>query len=795
MKKQGFKVAFLGNYLPRKCGIATFTYDLENAVNEQLRSDDSTFVVAMNNREEGYSYPGRVRRTIYQPLREEYREAAEFINNSDADVVSIQHEFGIFGGEGGEYIIEFLRHLRKPSIVTLHTVFQNPSRTYRRITKDMASLSHGLVVMSERAVGYLEDSYDIPARNIRMIHHGVPAMGFTDPDKHKSAFGFDGKTVLGTFGLLSRNKGIEHVINALPAVVAKHPDVLYVLLGETHPEIIKNSGEEYRESLLKLADDLGVRENVQFISKFLGLKDLVEFLAAVDIYITPYQSREQITSGTLAYSLAAGKPVISTPYWYAQELLDDGRGILVDFGHEDQISESILRLLQNDDERNSIREKAFKFGRRMAWPEVSRQYAEYFKEAKQERVVFQVPRTYSETNTRKIVEPIIVHIDGQPAPKHINNSLPRLNIGHLEILSDDTGIIQHAMYSVPDRKNGYCLDDNARALIATLKAQDFFPDTSNIRLIKSYLSYIHYSQLPDGRFHNFLNYERRFLDEVGSEDSFGRTIWALGYMIESAPRLGDIGMDTLARQIFEKAVPNSHRLLSPRAWAYSMLGFNHYLNRFPKDHRAAEFMLDFANRLMSLYRAFAGHDWRWFEPYVTYDNGRLPQSLYLAGEFLHDREYLRIAKETLGFLTENVFTNDIFMPIGTNGWWRKGESKALFDQQPIEGSSMIDAYLTAARSIYTPPAEARHYEILAKKVWNWFMGANIHGKSLFDPLTGACADGITNREISLNQGAESTICAIMSLEALRENLRFKTMQNIVESTKQVETQKPISEVV
>ncbi|MBU1023094.1 glycosyltransferase family 4 protein, partial [bacterium] len=524
---KNLKVAFVGNYLPRKCGIATFTYDLETAINKELRHDDSTFVVAMNNIPEGYSYPDKVIRTIYQPKFDEYREAAAFINQSGADVVSIQHEFGIFGGDGGEHLVELMRHLNKPSVVTLHTIFKDPPKLYRSITRDLANFAHGLVVMSDRAVEYLEESYDIPARKVRMIHHGVPTVGFTDPSQFKKIFGFEGRTILGTFGLLGRNKGIEHVIRELPAVVQKYPDLLYVILGETHPEVIKHEGESYREGLVKMAYDLGISQHVKFISKFLELKDLVKFLQAVDLYVTPYQGKEQITSGTLAYSLATGKPIISTPYWYAQELLDDNRGILVDFGENSGIGDALMHLLDNPDERELIRQKAFKFGRQMTWPHVAHRYIEYFKEAMRERIVFTAPQAYSELRKSKKVNPRLgISFGSKEYPHMVNDILPSQNMGHIQVLTDDTGIIQHAIYSVPDRTKGYCIDDNSRALITAAQAQEFFPEKENVKLVKTYLSFIHYAQLEDGRFHNFMNYERRFLDEVGSEDAFGRTMWA-----------------------------------------------------------------------------------------------------------------------------------------------------------------------------------------------------------------------------------------------------------------------------
>lgn len=775
-KRDNLKVAFLGNYVPRKCGIATFTFDLENAVNSVMRKKDSTFVVAMNNIPEGYDYPDRVRQTVYQPAQNEYLKAADMINASDADVVSIQHEFGIFGGECGSYLLDFMHHLKKPSVVTLHTVFKEPPEPYRTVTKDIADHANNLVVMSERAVGYLEDSYGISARKIRMIHHGVPEFSYSDSSTYKSKFGFQGRTILGTFGLISRNKGIEHVIKQLPSVVEKHPDLLYVILGETHPEVKRHEGERYRESLLQMADDLGVSDNVRFIARFLEITDLVTFLQATDIYITPYQGKEQITSGTLAYSLAAGKPVISTPYWYAQELLDEGRGILVDFGESDGIGKALLDLLDNPAKRDEIRQKAFKFGRRMTWPIVAHHYVECFKEAEHERIVFIAPVAYSE-----IRKSVPISTSSRGTVKNIkqdfmsNGTLPRVNMNHIRVLTDDTGIIQHAMYSVPDRKTGYCIDDNSRALITAIRAQEFFREKTNINLAKTYLSFIHYAQISDGRFHNFMNYERKFIDEVGSEDSYGRTIWALGYLIQQAPTLGDAGMDSLAREIFDRAYPNAKRIISPRAWAYCILGYYNYLTRYPKNETIREMMREFADRLVSLYKAFKSDEWKWFEPIISYDNGKLPQALYHAGEILRNREYYKIAEESLDFLTVHLFKDDIFSPIGTKGWLKKGNNKAEFDQQPIEGPSMIDAYLVASQSQSTHPVKAGKYDQLAILAWEWFTGKNAIKAPLYDPKTGSCADGLGDHEISLNEGAESTISAVLALQSIRENLKAKTM--------------------
>lgn len=782
---RNFKIAFVGNYLPRKCGIATFTFDLENAVNTEMRNDESTFVVAMNNIEEGYPYPDKVKHAIYQPNVDEYREAAEFLNQSDADVVCIQHEFGIYGGNGGEFIVNLMRYLRKPSIVTHHTIFKDPPEPYKTITQDIASLAHGLVVMSERAVGYLEDSYGIPAKKVRMIHHGVPSVGFSDSEPFKKQFGFEGRTVLGTFGLLSKNKGIEYVIRDLPKLVEKHPNLLYVVLGETHPEVIKHEGEKYRNGLIQMAEDLGIGQNVKFISKFLELKDLVKFLQAADMYVTPYQGKEQITSGTLAYSLAAGKPIVSTPYWYAQELLDEGRGILVEFGENSGIGDALNYLLDNPDERNAIRERAFRFGRRMTWSSVAQRYIEYFKEAKRERIVFTAPVSYSEIRPSAKVKPIMVGANGNEGyPNMKNCSLPRQNMGHIRVLTDDTGIIQHAIYSVPDRTTGYCIDDNSRALITAVKAQEFLLEKTNVQLAKTFLSFIHYAQIPDGRFHNFMHFERRFLDEVGSEDSFGRTMWALGYLIEKAPLMNDIGMDSLARQIFEKALPHAKAMVSPRAWAYTMVGLYHYLKRFENDGRVQEVMRDFADRLMSLYDAFSSDEWKWFEPIISYDNGKLPQALFHASEIFQDEKYFKVANQSLEFLTKQLFDeDDIFMPIGTQGWLKKGEKKARFDQQPIEGSSMIDVYLTASRCKDASAERIEKYETLARKSWSWFMGENAVGIPLYDPTTGSCADGLGERETSLNQGAESTLAAVMGLQSMRENLKLKTVDKVVTTIK------------
>jgi len=726
-------IYFISTYPPRNCGIATFTSDLSHAVGEEL-GNKHIHIVAMNNRPEGYDYPEEVLFEISQNQIHDYRLAAEYINLSNAKVVSIQHEFGIFGGEQGVYITHLLANLKKPVVTTLHTVLKNPEDGYKRVLMEVVTLSQRLVVMSHQAEDILQDVYGISKEKIRFIHHGVPDVAFVDPNFYKDRFNVDGRFVILTFGLINPNKGIETVIHALPKVVERYPDVAYIVLGATHPEIKKQFGESYRLSLQRKVKELGLEKHVFFHNRFVTLEELCEFIGASDIYITPYLSKEQITSGTLAYALGMGKAVISTPYWYAQEMLAEGRGKLVDFNDSNAMAEAIIELIENEKERHAMRKRAYEFGRNMTWKCVARQYIEVFREA------MGIYEKKSDTHILK----------GRFVPQ---DSVPEINMSYMFRLTDDTGILQHSCYGVPDRRFGYSTDDVARALVVVLMAYHQLKDESLLKLANIYIAFLKHAQLENGRFHNFMDYTRRFLDEEGSEDTLGRALWGLGYAVQYGP---SDWFRMLAREIFEKAIAGL-KLHHPMAKAYAINGFYYYLQRYGGATAAKRIVHNLADSLKTVYNELKKKGWPWFSDSVTYGNAKLPQAMLLSYKIFEDEEFKNIGLESLEFITEAFFNGNYFDFIGNQHWFEKKNGKSAYDQQPIEGGYAVEAYVTA----YEITGNERYFE-LAKCAFDWFFGKNRLGVSLYDFSTGACYDGLTPYGPNLNQGAESVIAFLLA---------------------------------
>ncbi len=731
------QVTFVGNYLPRNCGIATFTYDLSHAVGKEIGEDAYT-VIAMNNIPQGYKYPQEVVFELQQNRVQDYRLAAEYINLSGTDIVCLQHEFGIFGGPGGIYITNLLTHLDKPVVTTLHTVIRDPEPKYKKALIDVTRLSRALVVMSKEAKHILTEDYDIPASKIHHIPHGVPDIPFIDPNFYKDLFKVEDRFTILTFGLLSPEKGIEVVLDALPAVVAKHPKVVYIVLGATHPEIKRHQGEEYRISLERKVRDLGLTQNVIFHNKFVDIKRLCEFIGMADVVVVPNLSGKQIVSGTLSYALGMGKAIISTPYSYAREMLADGRGILVDFGDSKGLAMALIELIENDRLRHKMRKNAYNLGRRMIWQEVGRAYVALFNEVLSDEERAATPRYWK-----------------PKAPA----TLPEVRLDHLKMLTDDTGIIQHATHGVPDRRYGYSTDDASRALVVVLTHYSLFKEESSLLLAKKYLSFLHYAQREDGRFHNFMDYQRKFTDKVGSEDTLGRALWGLGVVVNLNPTDSHLA---LAREMFEKSTPAVEKLVHPRAMAYALIGLYEFLQRYPGASNMRRLVNLLADRLLARYRKYSSPDWRWFDDALTYGNANIPRALLLAYQITGKKEYLEVGLESLDFLTEIEYHDGYFDIVGNKGWYnRNNKEKALYGQQPIDIGYLVEAYLLA----HTVTGKTRYRE-LANVAFEWFLGRNRPGVPLYDFATGACADGIESNGASLNQGAESVICFLMALLAL-----------------------------
>ncbi len=762
--KEDASIAFIGNYLPRRCGLATFTTHLLEAV--ALNTPDTDcWAVAMNDRKQGYDYPPQVRLEINQKKLSEYCQTAEQINHSTAGIVCLQHEYGIFGGQRGSFILELLGDLKIPVVTTLHTILKNPSDEERYIIMQLAELSDRMVVMSERSVDFLRNIYHIPAEKIVLIHHGIPDVPLLPSADYKDRFDVADKQVLLTFGLLSPGKGIETVIDALPEVIKTHPDVIYMVVGATHPHLKAEQGEEYRLGLHMRAKQLGVADHVIFYDQFVSDEELPAFIGAADIYITPYLNEAQIISGTLAYAMGMGKAVLSTPYWHAQELLAEGRGRLFPFRDHHQLGYEINRLLNQPDELRRLQVKAYNHGRKMIWREVGRRYLETFEHAKAQRLRNTPPQQCAETlDLRQQV-------------------LPEIKLHHLRRLTDCTGILQHAKFTVPDRSHGYCVDDNARALIVVLKTQNLHPQEHSLNdMISTYLSFLDYAFNDETlRFRNFMSYERSWLEQTGSEDSHGRAIWGLGTAIALGKNKGHVN---LASSLFRRAINTVEHFTSPRAVAFTIIGIHGYLARNQGDAPVEKLCAQLSDKLMSWFDACASKDWPWFEDMLSYDNARLPQALLLSGQWLSDQKMLNTALAALSWLSEiqTDGTGDHFVAIGNHGWYKKGGKKARFDQQPVEASAMVDACLEAYNASHDEQWITRTY-----RCFNWYQGENDLNIPLYDYATGGCQDGLMENGVNENQGAESSLSWLMALLAVYEQRNLgKTLPQKKEKQKQTE---------
>jgi glycosyltransferase involved in cell wall biosynthesis len=729
------RIAFLGGFLPRLCGIATFTHDLCEAV-AGVASGSDCFVGAMNDRPEGYAYPPRVRFELDQMDLDSYRRAADFLNFSNAEVLSLQHEFGIYGGPAGSHLLELLREVRMPVVTTLHTVLRDPNGDQRRVMQEIIARSSRLVVMARKGLEILVETYGAPVDKIALIPHGIPDMPFVDSSFYKPQFGVEGRKVLLTFGLLGPGKGLEYVIEALPEIVKRHPNVVYLVLGATHPHLVPREGETYRLGLERRADDLGVKEHVIFFNRFVSLEDLKEFIGATDIYLTPYLNEAQITSGTLAYVFGAGKAVVSTPYWHAKELLAEGRGILVPFRDAHAIAEGVCEFLDHPDLLQKTRVEAYRMGREMIWPVIAQRYLDAFQQARQERKV--APRSAFAEWT----------LASRPY------DLPPLRLDHVVRMSDSTGIFQHALFNVPNFEEGYCTDDNARAFMLCTLLDELGgrpPSESLDRLATCYLGFLCAAMnRQNGRFRNFMTHGRSWMEEAGSEDSHGRALWALGC---GAGRSRNEGHRKLCAQLFEQGLAATERFSSPRAWAFTLLGIQEFLHHAP-GHPAAKGLREaLTQRLIRLWQDCATDTWPWFEPCATYDNPRLCQALLVSGQEMPNPEALAIGLKALGWL-ESVQKAPAghFRPIGNQGFYERDGAHSDFDQQPVEAQAMVAACLEALRATHDLGWSRK-----AKWAFEWFLGRNDLGLPVYDSGTGGCGDGLHPERVSENQGAESTL--------------------------------------
>ncbi len=743
------RIAVIGNYLPRHCGIATFTTDLCSAISAEYGTA-RLLALPVNDTEEGYDYPSRVRWSLAQDDVRSYKQAADFLNFNNIDMVCLQHEYGIFGGSAGSHILHLLRGLKMPVVTTLHTVLREPDPNQLMVMEEIAELSDRLIVMSQLSSQFLQEIFKVPGSKIDMVPHGVPDLPFLDPNFYKDRFGVEGKAVLLTFGLLSPNKGIENVIQALPEILSKHKNVAYLVAGATHPHILRREGDKYRASLQALAKDVGVESQVIFHNRFVSPEEMVEFIGAADIYVTPYRHEAQVVSGTLAYALGAGKAIISTPYWHAIELLDDRRGALVPFQNPGAIAHKTIELLDTPAIRHAMRKRAYLFAREMVWKRVAQGYMESFARVRSDRM--ECPK---------------VQFSARMIQKSLDQ-LPELKLNHFTRMTDDTGMLQHSIFTIPNRREGYTTDDNARALILSVLLEH--TDTGRLENGDSpsadsaglYLSFLEHAFNPaKGRFKNFLRYDRRWNEPVGSEDCHGRALWALGTVLG---RSQDQGLKGAAGQLFEFSLPAVLEFSSPRAWAYGLLGVQEYLDSYPGDRDAQRVRSSLSRRLLEMYESIRRPDWKWFENVLAYGNARLPQALLLVGSACSDDRMVSAGLEALDWLSteQHCEMNRHFIPIGSQGFYRQDGERARFDQQPLEAAGAVSAYLQA----YRITADSR-WRSEAWSAFNWFLGDNDLQLPLYDSATGGCRDGLHPDRANENQGAESTLSFLMALLEMR----------------------------
>jgi glycosyltransferase involved in cell wall biosynthesis len=702
----------------------------------------------MTDEGHGYEYPSAVRLQVHENSLEDYQRAAEFLNAGQFDVACLQHEFGIFGGDAGSHIVTLLTQLTMPVVTTLHTVLSEPNAEQRRVLRQIAEVSTTVIVMAEKARELLHVEYGVAADKIHVIPHGIPDCAFIEPGAAKVRHGFGGRGVVLTFGLISPNKGIETMIDAMPAILRQRADTVYVVLGATHPNLVRREGETYRTSLKARARELGVEDHVVFLDQFVDQATLVDFISMCDVYVTPYLNEAQMTSGTLAYSFGVGKAVVSTPYWHARELLADGRGVLVPFGDSAALGTEIAALLTDDPRRHALRKGAYSYSRSMTWERTAECYLAAFARA---------ASGYRGNSILRAAETTFPIVSLTPPPE--------LSLTHLHSMCDDTGLFQHAVHSVPDRSHGYCVDDNARALLVACALNVPGEEGMSETLTATFAAFVQHAWNPDTRrFRNFMSFERRWLETSGSEDSHGRALWALA---ECGRSDASPSRRRWAAALFARALPPVEDFTSPRAWAFTLLGLEAFRASCPEDTRALQFQLRLAGQLSSILAAVETPDWVWFEEELAYDNARLSQALIVTGISTGSPAYTAAGLRSLRWLMRLQTTElGVFRPVGSESFGDKRSPPRAFDQQPLEATAAISACLAAWR------ADGDHtWRAEAVRAFEWFLGRNDLSIPLADPQSGSCCDGLHPARVNENRGGESVVSYLLGLAEIRGLVR------------------------
>lgn len=717
------KILFLASFPPRECGIATFTKDLTESVQKKFGNSLSPEIIAVNDSESSvYKYGRKVRLAINEQDLSSYEAAARRVNRmKSVEIVNVQHEFGLFGGEYGSYLLRFMELLNKKIAVTLHTVLEEPPPEMKKVVQQIFELSDRVVVMTQAAERILVSQYGIDGKKITVIPHGVPSVEFANLETARKKYGITEKNVLLTFGLLSRGKAIENAVLAMPEIVKRHPDTVYLIVGETHPRVREYEGESYRQELKALAEKNGVSRHVKFLDKFLAQREIVECLRMSTLYLAPSLDPEQIVSGTVSYAMGAGKAIISSKNKYNMEVLAGGRGIMLKKNNPKRFARTALMLLSSQEKKSALERNAFEYSRRMTWPNVATQYY----------------------NTFASLAPIT---------NGAFSRIPRLNFGHFDALTDDFGMIQFSKYAEPDRQSGYTLDDNARALVVAAKGYEKLRTKKMLSFAGTFLAFMEKCQLQDGGFHNLLDGNREFIDDVGSEDSFGRAVRSLGVALKSGlPE----DYRLRAKKMLDMAIARGHELNSPRAQADTLIGIVKSREYLPGGAEKMEGML--LDSFITKYNEVSDGEWNWFEEYLTYGNAKIPEALFEARKQDKTGAVEKIARESMDFLTRTLFIDGKLVPIGQEKWFMKSKERSMYDQQPIEAAGMSTAYLKAFESTNEP-----EYRQKARDSFDWFLGKNSQNQVVYDEATGGCFDGLTRNGVNANEGAESTVSYLLA---------------------------------
>ena len=725
------QILFLATFPPRECGIATFTKDLSSAIDQRFFPTFKSKICAMNsNGTNIYNYPKKVSLEIDDTEVSDYLEAAKKINyNKNIKLVSIQHEYGIFGGSDyGDFLIPFLEILKKPVLITFHSILPEPNPRLKKVTQEIAKRVSAIIVMTKKGVDLLKEYYDIKQK-IYVVPHGIPTTTLETQYREKKNLGLQNKKIILTFGMVGPGKGYEHVIEALLEIVKKYPDVVYIVVGETHPGVRKKEGEKYRNDLEKRVKELQLEKHVKFYNKYVALTEIIQYIKAADIYVCPPENPNQITSGTLVYAMGCGRAVIATPFLHAKDIVTENRGILCNgFNNSEQIKEAILQLLENPERRREMERNTYHYTRHMTWPNVASSYGRIFNEIlKNTGVQFK--------------------------------ELPRINIKHLMRLTDNFGIIQFANQTIPDKKSGYTLDDNARALLTCAMHYKKFNEYRQLRMIKTYLDYIKFVKNNDGKLYNFVD-KNKIIQDKWSEDAHGRALWALGYLssIKNIPK----DLKSKAEHLFLETLPAASIMQSPRALAFTIAGLYNY-NKTKKSDYIKQNIKKLADILVSHYKTNSKPEWQWFEPYLTYSNSKLSEALLYTYQVTQEPHYLEIGLRTLEFLISKTFENNMFIPIGQRGWYLQNQERAYFDQQPIDAGYTVQTLIIAYKI-----TKYEKYKNFAINAFQWFLGKNVLKQTMYNEQTGGCHDGLGESSINLNQGAEATISYLMARLSLMD---------------------------